>query len=48
MEFNLKLNEQEAQKVLDALVKQPYAEVVDVIDKIQQQAVEQRKESEQG
>jgi hypothetical protein len=42
MEFLLKLSEQEAQKVLDALVKEPYAEVVDVINNIQQQAVEQR------
>ncbi len=41
MEFTLKLNEIEAQKVLNALVKEPYGEVVDVINKIQQQASEQ-------
>ena len=41
MEFNLKLSEQEAQQVLNALIKEPYFEVVDVINKIQQQASEQ-------
>lgn len=46
MKFTFNLNEQEAQKVLDALIKQPYIEVVDVINKIQQQAIEQRKEQE--
>lgn len=41
MELTLKLSEQEAQLVLDALVKEPYISVVDVINKIQQQASEQ-------
>lgn len=44
MEFTFKLTEQEAQKVLNALVQEPYIEVVDVINKIQQQAVEQRQD----
>jgi hypothetical protein len=35
------LTEVEAQKVLNALVKEPYGNVVDVINKIQQQAKEQ-------
>lgn len=47
MEFTFKLNEQDAQKVLNALVKEPYGDVVDVINKIQQQAVEQRQAAEQ-
>lgn len=46
MEYILKLTEEEAQKVLNALVKEPYGEVVDVINTIQQQAVEQRQEQE--
>lgn len=46
MEFTLKLNEQEAQQVLNTLIKEPYFEVVDVINTIQQQAVEQRKSIE--
>jgi hypothetical protein len=45
MDFNFKLSEQEAQKVLNALAKEPYGEVVDVINKIQQQAVEQREKA---
>jgi hypothetical protein len=48
MEFVLKLNEHEAQVVLNALIKEPYGEVVDVINKIQQQAVEQRQNNEQS
>lgn len=43
MEFVIKLSEQEAQQVLEALVKEPYIEVVDVINNIQSQAIEQRK-----
>jgi hypothetical protein len=43
MEFNFKLNEQEAQLMLNALTKEPYGLVVDVINKIQQQASEQMK-----
>lgn len=41
MELTIKLTEQEAQTVLNALVKEPYLSVVDVINKIQQQASEQ-------
>lgn len=41
MEFTLKLTQEEAQIVLNALVKEPYLNVVDVINKIQQQASEQ-------
>lgn len=42
MKFNIQLTEDEAQKVLNILVKEPYVEVVDVINKIQKQASEQR------
>ncbi|MDA1558304.1 hypothetical protein PDK45_25585 [Bacillus cereus] len=41
MELTFKLTEQEAQKVLNALVKESYIEVVDVVNKIQMQASEQ-------
>lgn len=41
MELTFKLTEQEAQKVLNALVKEPYIDVVNVINKIQGQASEQ-------
>lgn len=44
MDLTFKLTEQEAQIVLDALVKEPYVTVVDVINKIQQQANEQMKQ----
>lgn len=44
MELTLKLTEQEAQIVLNALVKEPYLSVVDVINKIQLQANEQMKQ----
>lgn len=44
MELTLKLTEQEAQLVLDSLVKEPYGLVVGVINKIQQQASEQMKQ----
>lgn len=47
MEFTFKFTQQDAQKVLNALIKEPYVEVVDVINNIQQQAVEQRKDSEE-
>lgn len=46
MELTFKLTEVEAQKVLDTLIKQPYVEVVDVINKIQLQASEQMKQEE--
>jgi hypothetical protein len=46
MELTFKLSEQEAQVVLNALVKEPYITVVDVINKIQQQANEQIKQED--
>lgn len=46
MELILKLTQQEAQTVLNALVKEPYAEVVEVINKIQLQASEQMSQGE--
>lgn len=46
MEFTFILNEQEAQIVLDALVKEPYGLVVNVVGKIQKQAIEQRQKAE--
>lgn len=46
MELTLKLTDQEAQTVLNALVKEPYLTVVDVINKIQQQASEQINQEE--
>lgn len=41
MEFTLKLNEQDTQKVLNAIAKEPLHEVIDVFNKIQLQASEQ-------
>lgn len=46
MEFIFKFNKQDAQKILDALSKEPYRNVVDVIDKLQQQASEQMQPTE--
>lgn len=46
MELILKLTEQEAQKVLNALIKEPYVEVVDVINNIQLQASDQMNKEE--
>lgn len=45
MELNLNLTEKEAQTVLNALAKEPFIQVVDVISKIQAQAKEQLEES---
>ena len=45
MEFNFKLSEQEAQIVLNALTKEPYGLVIDVVNSLQSQAIEQRKVS---
>lgn len=45
MIFEFKLTEQEAQIVLDSLVKQPYVYVVQIINNIQQQAGEQMKKN---
>lgn len=39
--FIFELTEQQAQKVLNALVKEPYGEVVEVIGIVQRQATEQ-------
>lgn len=47
MELTLKLTEQEAQTVLNALVKEPYLSVVEVVNKIQQQASEQMNKREE-
>ena len=43
MDLNFKLTEQEAQIVLNALTKEPYIIVVDVVNKMQKQASEQMK-----
>ena len=43
MELTFKLTQEEAQSILNVLVKEPYASVVDVINKIQLQASEQMK-----
>lgn len=48
MEFNFRLSEQEGQILLEALRKEPYGLVVDVINKIQMQAIEQRKVQNSG
>lgn len=42
MDFKFSLNEQEAQKILDILVKEPYREVFQLIGKIQGQAHDQK------
>jgi hypothetical protein len=44
MEYTLKLTEQEAQVVLNALVKEPYQVSAAVINSIQQQATKQIEE----
>jgi hypothetical protein len=46
MEFNFKLSQGDAQKVLNALAKEPYVSVVEVINVIQKQANDQVKEKE--
>lgn len=46
MEFTIKLTEQEAQLMLNALSKEPYGLVVGVINKIQEQAIEQREKTQ--
>lgn len=42
MEFNFKLDEKDGQIILNALVKEPYGLVADVIAKIQDQASKQK------
>ena len=44
MEYNLNLSEQEINKILQILSKEPYIDVFDIINKIQIQANEQLKE----
>jgi len=46
MEFNFNLTEQESQIMLNALLKEPYGVVANVVSKIQQQAFEQRNKKE--
>ncbi|QIW88703.1 hypothetical protein P59_106 [Bacillus phage P59] len=41
MELNFKLTQDEAQKILDVLVKEPYIDVFNLIDKMKVQADEQ-------
>lgn len=42
MEFTLNLTEQEVQTVINALCREPYIQVFKVIEKIDQQANEQK------
>ncbi|MET1176934.1 hypothetical protein ABG775_02970 [Peribacillus simplex] len=44
MEFTFILTEEEAQKTVDTLGKEPYLEVADLIHKLHQQAHTQRQE----
>lgn len=44
--MKFEFTEQEAQKILSALIKEPYIEVADVINKMQAQAAEQMQEKE--
>lgn len=44
--ITLELTEGEAQIILNALVKEPYINVVDLINKIQNQASEQMQEKD--
>lgn len=48
MEITFKFTEQEAQQVLNSLIKEPYMTVVDIINKMQTQASEQMKPKEQS
>jgi len=41
MELIFKMTEQEAQAILNALIKEPYGLVFEVVNKFQQQATEQ-------
>lgn len=45
MNFTFILNEEEAQKVIDTLGKEPFNEVVHLINNLHAQAYEQRQES---
>lgn len=44
--ITLELTQSEAQMILNALVKEPYINVVDLINKIQNQASEQMQEKD--
>jgi len=46
--LKFEFNEQEAQIILNALIKEPYMTVAELIAKIQAQAAEQQKASENG
>lgn len=48
MTFVFELSEEQAQKVLNALVKEPYGEVAGVVEAIQRQAIEQRQSDQEG
>lgn len=48
MEYTFKLTEAEAQTMLNALVKEPYMTVAELVAKIQVQATEQQKAAENG
>lgn len=48
MKFIFELSEEQAQKVLNALVKESYGEVAEVVDVIQRQAIEQRQANQEG
>lgn len=45
MELNLKVSVEDGQKILNALIKEPYAEVYQLVNKIQEQSAEQLKET---
>lgn len=44
--ITLELSKEEAQSILNVLVKEPYINVVDLINKIQHQASEQMQEKD--
>lgn len=46
MELELKVSKEEGQIILDALIKEPYNEVYQLIYKIQEQSAEQMKGEE--
>lgn len=46
MDFTFKLTEQEANFILNALMKEPYIAVAGLIQKLDQQAFEQRQNAE--
>lgn len=48
MELNFQFSQQDAQIILNALTKEPYITVVDVVNKLQQQASGQMAPKEAG